>query len=237
MNRHPKEQKQHMFRQNLIAVIILIVGTGFSVMIFGPQNWFDEAKPMVNNQTAVQSEMSGKIFQVLRKEGDLVKKDAVIATLDSNKKLRKELVSAQERWEQARLDHDQQEKEIDEQIEQAKNAYAAAQMQFEQIRETNNQGLLAATQKNMEHAKNTKEKLEQTKMQQLTAAKSDINTAEQALKKAQISYEQSQIKAPETGRIIEILLQENDFVETSQTVAVIKKVDSIGSVTASSLSE
>lgn len=157
-------------------------------------------------ESVIESRVSSQVMGVFVSPGDRVVKDQPLVELDDRQvtaqvnQAREEKILAENRLNQAQKGVE----EAAASLEQARAAFERSQLLFEkhiipsQKLEVDKAGFLTA-----------RARLEQVK-EAVTAARTDIRRAEQVVAEAQISLEYTKILAPETGIVVQRLVDPGD---------------------------
>jgi len=246
-----EEIKKHKKKQNIIAGIILILGTFFAYTLFGPKNQENQVK---NNQDVAYSvkvmtisqnsskiaklkksvslsvgegeaqaisEFSGRIKTINFEVGDQVSQGQTLAVFDQSDSQNSPKVSLKS----AQKNYDFVEDNLKKTKDVAEKSIDLAKRAVEIAELRKDQASTDAEKdladENLKIAKDQKEQAESSAQIQINGAKIQLEQVGLALSQSQIAYEKTIIKAPISGVINSKKINQEDFLSPGQVVAEI----------------
>ncbi len=246
-----EEIRKHKKRQNIIAGIILIAGTFFAYIFFGPKNQENKVESVQEvaslvevmtisedsskisklektvslgaggSQAQIISEFSGRIKTVNFEVGDKVGEGQVLAVFDQSESQNSFKVSLESAEKNYKLTQDN--------LNETKNLVeknidlASRAVKIAEIGEdqASTDDEKKLAEQNLKIAKDQKKQAEVSAEIQVNGAKIQLEQSAQALKQSKIAYGKTIIKAPISGIITSKKISSQDFLSPGQIVAQI----------------
>lgn len=247
----PEEIRKHKKKQNIVAGIILILGTFFAYSIFGPKNQdkqvedVQEVPSLVKvmtisedsskiaklektvslsaggSQAQIISEFSGRIKTVNFQVGDKVSEGQVLAVFDQSESQNSFKVSLESAEKNYNLTQNNLSETKDLVEKSIDLASRAVKIAGIGKDQANTDDEKKLAEQNLKIAKDQKKQAEVSAEIQVNGAKIQLEQAAQALQQSKIAYEKTIIKAPISGIITSKKISSQDFLSSGQVVAQI----------------
>ncbi|KKP80331.1 MAG: hypothetical protein A2271_04625 [Candidatus Moranbacteria bacterium RIFOXYA12_FULL_35_19] len=245
----PEEIRKHKRNQNIISALILILGTFFAYIFFGPKNQdkqiesVQETASLVKvmtisqdsskkaklektvslsaggGQAQVISEFSGRIKAVNFEVGEKVSEGQVLAIFDQSESQNSLRVSLESVEKNYQLTKDNLEETKDLVEKNIDLANRAVKIAEIGKDQANTDDEKNLAEQNLKIAKDQKKQAEVSAEIQINGAKIQLEQVAQALKQSKIAYEKTIIKSPISGVINSKKINPQDFLSLGQVVA------------------